>query len=217
MTANREFPLRQALIRHARQLEASGLSCGKSGNLSARTGDRVLITPSGVAYSELEPRDIVALERDGTPAPEQALKPSSEWRIHCDLYRHRPDINAVVHAHPAACTALACTGRAIPAFHYMVAVAGGSEIPLADYALFGTAALSDNIVKAIGQLNACLLANHGMVALGSTVADAFNLALEIENLATQYSQALQLGDVRLLDAQQMLQVLEQFRHYGQRS
>lgn len=217
MTTNREYQLRTALIEHAQQLQSSGLSCGKSGNLSARHQDTVLITPSGVAYSALEPQDIVALNRDGTPLPEQPLQPSSEWRIHCDLYQQRPDISAIVHAHPTACTALACTGRGIPAFHYMVAVAGGSEIPLAGYALFGTEVLSENIVRTIGTLNACLLANHGMVALGDSVASAFNLALEIENLAAQYCQALQLGDIRLLNDAQMREVLQQFRHYGQRS
>lgn len=216
MNTNREFQLRQALIHYATQLQESGLSCGKSGNLSARCDDTVLITPSGIDYNDLTPGDIVLLDSDGSPAPEQPLKPSSEWRIHCDLYRHRPEIGAIVHAHPTFCTALACTGRHIPAFHYMVAVAGGCEIPLAGYALFGSAALSDNTINALGTLNACLLANHGMVAVGASPDQAFSLALEVENLAAQYCESLKLGEVRLLSDAQMREVLEQFQHYGQR-
>lgn len=161
--------------------------------------------------------DIVALEADGAPQPGQRYAPSSEWHFHCDLYRQRMDIRALVHAHPNACTALACTGRAIPAFHYMVAIAGGTQIPIADYALFGSEQLSANICHAMGSLNACLMANHGMLAVGDSLSTAFNLALEIETLAAQYCQALQLGQVNILSDEQMQAVVEQFRQYGQHS
>lgn len=212
-----ETELRQQLVAYANMLEPRGLSVGKSGNLSARIGDRVLITPSAVPYAALTPDLIVALSLQGEVQPNQCHPPSSEWRFHCDLYRQRQDIQAITHAHPTASTALACTGRGIPAFHYMVAVAGGSEIPIADYALFGSAELSQNIQSALGELNACLLANHGLIAAGASVEQAFNLALEVEQLARQYCQALQLGDVRILNAEEMRQVLQKFKHYGQRS
>lgn len=211
-----EAETRQQLVDHAQRLGSSGLSAGKSGNLSARCGSTILITPTAVAYEDLTTSHIVALEDTGQPLPGQRFAPSSEWHFHCDLYRQREDVGAIVHAHPNACTALACTGRGIPAFHYMVAIAGGTQIPIADYALFGTEALSANIVQTIGELHACLLANHGMLALGTSVASAFNLAIEIETLAQQYCLALQLGQVNILGEQQMQAVVEQFRHYGQR-
>ncbi len=214
--ANNEFELRRQLVHYANQLGLQGLSAGKSGNLSTRCAEFVLITPSAVDYKSLQPKDIVAIALDGQPRADQHFQPSSEWRFHCDLYRQRPDISAVVHAHPTACTALACTGRAIPSFHYMVAVAGGKEIPIADYALFGSAELSENIRQAIGEVNACLLANHGMIAIEKSLASAFNLAVEVETLARQYIEALQLGDIRLLSDEQMNAVINRFREYGQR-
>lgn len=216
MTVGTEQDLRQQLVDYAKQLEPSGLGVGKSGNLSAVCGDKLLITPSAVAYHELQPQHIVEMMRDGSITPGQSLPPSSEWRFHCDLYRCRPDISAIVHAHPPASTALACTARAIPAFHYMVAVAGGSEIPIADYAVFGSQALSDHIVSAIGALNACLLANHGLITVGKDLSQAFNLAREVEQLADQYSRALMLGKVDILSDEEMRQVLQKFKHYGQR-
>lgn len=207
---------RRQLVEFARALNSSGLSAGKSGNVSVRCGDQVLITPSGIAYQALTADHIVALTVDGQVIGEQAYSPSSEWRFHCDLYRQRADSGAIVHAHPPASTALACTGRSIPAFHYMVAIAGGMEIPIADYALFGSAALSQNILRAIGNLNACLLANHGLIALGASLEQAFNLAIEVEQLAAQYSQALLLGNVNILGEAEMRQVLQKFKTYGQR-
>lgn len=212
-----EAELRQQLVNYAQSLEPAGLSVGKSGNLSARCNQQVLITPSAVPYAELTPDQIVTMTLAGEVAEGQRHAPSSEWRFHCDLYRRRPDIRAIAHAHPPASTALACTGRDIPAFHYMVAVAGGDRIPLAAYALFGSVELSENIQAAIGDLNACLLANHGLIAVGASVAQAFNLAVEVEQLATQYCQALQLGDVQILSEEDMRQVLQKFKHYGQRS
>lgn len=217
MTADSpEMILRRQLVDYAQQLDSSGLSAGKSGNLSLRSDDTILITPSAVAYDTLQPEHIVALRTNGEPLPGEQLQASSEWRFHCDLYRSRADIHAIVHAHSPACTALACTGRGIPAFHYMVAIAGGRQIPLADYALFGTAELSANIVSAISDLQACLLANHGMLAVGGSLDRAFNLAREVEGLAAQYVLALQIGGVKVLNDRQMDAVIERFKHYGQR-
>jgi L-fuculose-phosphate aldolase len=207
---------RQQLIDYAQQLNSSGLSVGMSGNISVRCDEGLLITPSAVDYQQLRPKDIVLLEPFGAVTANQNRQPSSEWHFHCGLYLSRPDINAIVHAHPTYCTALACTGRDIPAFHYMVAVAGGSSIPLAAYHLFGSEALSEAVVKTLQHRQACLLANHGMITLGDDLGKAFKLALETESLAQQYCEALKLGDVKLLSDQQMAAVIDQFKTYGQR-
>lgn len=209
--------LRQQLIDMARQFNRSGLSTGKSGNLSVRCGQGLLITPTGMDYQQLKVDDIVLLTLDGALAGSQPRQPSSEWHFHCGIYQARPEVNAVLHAHPTYCTALACSGREIPAFHYMVAVAGGDNIPLAPYRLFGTPELSEQVVAHLQHRDACLLANHGMIALGNTVSAAFNLALEVEGLAQQYCEALKLGRVAILSTEQMQQVMQQFDGYGQRS
>jgi L-fuculose-phosphate aldolase len=207
---------RQQIIDYAQQLNSSGLSVGMSGNISVRCDEGLLITPSGVDYQQLRPIDIVLLEPFGAVVANQKRQPSSEWHFHCGLYTSRPDVNAIVHAHPNYCTALACTGREIPAFHYMVAVAGGNNIPLAAYHLFGSEALSEAVVKALRHRQACLLANHGMIALGDDIDKAFKLAIETESLAQQYCEALKLGDVKLLNDRQMKAVIDQFKTYGQR-
>lgn len=210
-----ERSARQSLIDHCRAMNASGLSLNKSGNASLRWGDGLLITPTGRAYDRLLPEDIVYLEADGTCPPGQLL-PSSEWRFHCDILRAFPGMNAVVHVHSTHATALACLGQGIPAFHYMVAVAGGDRIPCADYATFGTPELSANVLQALdGGLRACLMANHGQVTTGRTLAEAYALAEEIENLARQYLLARTLGPTRDLPADEMARVLEKFKHYGQ--
>ena len=210
-----ERAARQSLIDHCCAMNASGLSLGKSGNASLRWGDGLLITPTGRAYDRLQPEDIVQLEADGRCPPGQLL-PSSEWRFHCDILRSHPDTNAVVHVHSTYATALACLGQGIPPFHYMVAVAGGAEIPCADYATFGTPELSANVLRALeGGHRACLMANHGQVATGNTLADAYALAQEVENLARQYLLARSLGPTRDLDAAEMARVIEKFRSYGQ--
>lgn len=207
---------RQQLLDYARRLNSDGLSTGQSGNISLRCETGLLITPSGIDYAEMNTDDMVLLNNDGTLAGEQQRAPSSEWHFHCDLYRARPDIQAVVHAHPTFCTALACTGRDIPAFHYMVAIAGGDTIPLAPYALFGSEALSSHIVNALSYRQACLLANHGMVSLGFDLPSAFKLATEVEELARQYCAALAIGDVNILTSSQMTEVIGRFSTYGQR-
>ncbi|QNN46406.1 class II aldolase/adducin family protein [Thermomonas brevis] len=210
-----ERAARQSLIDHCRAMNASGLSLNKSGNASLRWGEGLLITPTGRAYDRLLPEDIVYLELDGSCPPGQLL-PSSEWRFHCDILHAFPATNAVVHVHSTHATALACLGEGIPAFHYMVAVAGGDRIPCAGYATFGTRELSDNVLRALeGGLRACLMANHGQVTTGKTLSDAYALAEEVENLARQYMLARTLGPTRNLPPEEMAVVLEKFKHYGQ--
>jgi L-fuculose-phosphate aldolase len=208
--------LRQQLIDYSIKLNHSGLSPGKSGNISARCDQGILITPTGMDYSELTTADIVLLHHDGSAVLGQERLPSSEWHFHCGIYHSRPDIKAIVHTHSNYCTSLACTGREIPAFHYMVALAGGDNIPIAPYALFGTQLLSDYVAGVLQNRQACLLENHGMIATGSDLNAAFNLASEVENLAQQYCQALALGNVKILSELQMRAVIDKFKGYGQR-
>lgn len=210
-----ERAARQSLIDQCRAMNASGLSLRKSGNASLRWGAGLLITPTGRAYDLLQPEDIVYLEADGTCPPGQLI-PSSEWRFHCDVLRAFPAVNAVVHVHSTHATALACLGQGIPAFHYMVAVAGGDRIPCADYATFGTRELSDNILRALeGGFRACLMANHGQVATGKSLEEAYALAEEVENLARQYIIARGLGPTHDLPPEEMARVVDKFEHYGQ--
>lgn len=203
---------RRQLIETAVGMNASGINCGTAGNVSLRHGDGMLITPSGACYDDLRPGDIVPVSLQGQW--DEGRQPSSEWRFHCDIYRQRPDAHAVVHAHPVHCTALACLGKAIPAFHYMVAVAGGADIRCAPYATFGTQELSDHVLQALAGRKACLLANHGLVCLESDLPRALALAIEVENLARTYCQCLAVGKPVLLDAAEMARVIEKFRHYG---
>jgi L-fuculose-phosphate aldolase len=193
-------------------MEARGLNQGTAGNVSARWAGGFLVTPTGVPPRHLEPRDIVHVGMDGRPEP--GLRPSSEWRLHRDIYASRPEARAVVHAHPDYCTALACARRGIPAFHYVVAIAGGPDIRCSDYATFGTQALSDAMLAALAGRRACLLANHGMVCFADDVPGALGLALEVETLARQYWLACQAGPPVLLDAEEMARVLAAFETYG---
>lgn len=211
-----EKRLREQLLEYANRLNSSGLSLGKSGNLSVRCDEGLLITPSGVEYSALHYTDIVKITLTGKKLCQSSYLPSSEWHFHCEIYRSTQQ-QAIVHAHPTYCTALACTGRNIPAFHYMVAIAGGDQIPIAPYALFGSQQLSDNIIQTLKGTHACLLENHGMISSGDSLSSAFNLALEIEQLAQQYTVALTLGNVKILSHQQMQEVTEKFKHYGKRN
>lgn len=205
--------LRAAIIEAAQAMNAERINRGMAGNVSARDGTGFLITPSAVPYDELRPADIVAVDSDGDAAP--GRKPSSEWRIHRDVYAARPDVGAVVHAHPPFATALACLHRDIPPFHYMVAVAGGATIRCATYATFGTQALSDHVLVALEGRRACLLANHGMVATGPDLGAALRLAVEVESLAEMYCLALQIGTPELLSADQMTEALGAFGGYGE--
>lgn len=205
--------LRYDLLRVASELTRLGLNKGTAGNVSARFEDGLLITPSGVPAARLSPALMVEIDGRGSFHGEAA--PSSEWRFHRDIYAHRPDVGAVVHTHAPFCTALACQRRGIPAFHYMIAVAGGKTIRCADYATFGSQELSDAAVAALEGRRACLLANHGMIATGANLDAALKLAQEVEELAEQYWRVLQLGEPILIDDAEMDRVLEKFRSYGQ--
>ncbi|HTT07526.1 MAG TPA: class II aldolase/adducin family protein [Gammaproteobacteria bacterium] len=208
-----EAALRRAVIITARAINDSGLNPGKAGNVSARLRGGFLITPTGVTYDLLRPAMIVRMLSNGT-APGGQLKPSSEWRFHRDVYRARPEVGAIVHVHSPYATALACQRRGIPAFHYMVAVAGGDSIRCAPYATFGTQALSNHAVRALRGRRACLLANHGLIALGDGLPSALALAVEVEFLARQYCLSLQVGDPVMLGKREMRVVLEKFKTYG---
>ncbi len=211
-----ETVLRRQIVDAARHLVERGLNRAASGNVSARCRDGFLITPSGVHAMELKPEQIVFLDMEGNPA-ESALKPSSEWRMHRDIYAGRPDAQAVIHTHSDHATALACLGEPIPAFHYMVAMAGGELIDCAPYATFGTEELSRNMLRALGNRRAVLLAHHGAIVHGTTMMHALTLAEEVEGLARQYILARSVGHPKALPEDEMARVLELFRGYGQKS
>jgi L-fuculose-phosphate aldolase len=208
-----ELALRREIIATARAMNVRGLNRGKSGNVSARIESGFLVTPTGLAYETMQPEDIVAMNLQGEARGMRA--PSSEWRFHRDIYGARPEVAAIVHAHSPFATTLACLGKGIPAFHYMIAVAGGKDIRCAPYATFGTQELSDGALRALTERKACLLANHGMIAIGARLDDALALAVEVEALAEQYWRALQIGEPNLLPDAEMTGVLEKFRTYGQ--
>lgn len=210
-----DLDLRRTIVTTARAMSERGLSPGRSGNVSCRTSKGMLITPSGIAYDATEPADIVPVAYDGTVA-KGARKPSSEWRFHLSAYEARPDMQAIVHTHSMHATVLACAHRSIPAFHYMVAAAGGRDIPLVPYATFGTEALSKNVADGLRQRNACLMANHGMIAMGATLSAALELAADVEMLAEQYWKVLALG-AHVLPDDEMNRVLERFKSYGQKA
>lgn len=205
--------LREILITTARSLQKNQLGTGTAGNLSARIKQGYLITPTGVDYEILTPADIVRMDLHGNRA-EGDLKPSSEWQFHRDIYARRTDTNAIVHTHSPCATALACTRQDLPAFHYMVAGVGGSSIRCAEYATFGTQELSDHALVALGGRHACLLANHGVIALGKDVASAFKMAQLVEELAKQYLLSRMLGSPVLLDEAEMNVNLDKFKDYG---
>jgi L-fuculose-phosphate aldolase len=205
--------LRTAVIAGCRDLTRLGLTHGTSGNVSLRR-DRgsFFVSPTGLAYETLAPDDVPLVTLEGVWYGRR--RPSSEWRFHRDIMAARMEVGAIVHAHSRYATALACTGRGIPAFHYMVAVAGGADIRCAPYHAFGTQELSDAALAALEGRKACLLAHHGIIAIGADLGAALKLAGEVESLAAQYCTALAVGNVGLLDAQQMRTVIEKFRTYG---
>jgi L-fuculose-phosphate aldolase len=204
--------LRGRIVATARRMNALGINQGSSGNVSARVEGGFLVTPSGLPYEDLQPADIVHVGRDGHATGHRA--PSSEWRFHRDIYAGRPEAGAVVHTHSAFATTLACLGRAIPAFHYEVAFAGGADIRCAPYRTFGTQELSDAALAALEGRRACLLAHHGVIALGTDLDDALRLAEKVEALARLYWQALQVAEPTVLGEAEMARVLERVRHYG---
>lgn len=208
-----EVALRENIVRVAQAMSERGLSPGRSGNVSARFGKGMLITPSGLAYDVMTKSDIVHVGPSGAAEP-GARKPSSEWQFHLAAYEARPDISAVVHTHSLHATALACAHLPIPAFHYMVAVAGGPDIPLVPYAIFGSEELARHVAGGVKERNACLLANHGQIALGNSLDAALELAAEVEVLAQQYVMVRLLGREHVLTGEEMARVLEKFQSYG---
>lgn len=204
--------LRRAVIETCLKMNALGINQGTSGNASVRTKEGFLITPSGIPYEKTAPEQIVAMTLDGEVQSD--WRPSSEWRMHRDIYAARPEAQAVVHTHATHATALSCLRLDVPAFHYMVAVAGGSSLRCASYATFGTEALSRNMLKALEDRLACLLANHGMICFGPNLEKALWLAGEVEALCRQYIAAKQLGEPKLLSQAEMKRVLALFQDYG---
>jgi L-fuculose-phosphate aldolase len=208
-----ELSLRQGIVAASRKMQSSGLSPGRSGNISVRWEGGMLITASGIRPDDMIlETDVVFVDGAGNCA--HGKEASSEWRFHKAVYEARPGIGALVHCHSRFATALACLHLPIPAFHYMVAKAGGGDIPLAPYATYGTPELARHAATALASRNACLLANHGQIAIGATLEDALELAEEIEVLAAQYVTARSLGDPVLLSAEEMQLVAEKFKTYG---
>ena len=210
----REEELREKIVRIAQALDRAGLCPSKSGNVSARFRDGLLITPSGLPYAVMRPADIVELDLAGKPRA-GARKPSSEWPFHTAIYKARDDVQAIVHTHSPMATALSCARKGIPAFHYMIALCGGPDVRCAEYATFGTQELADNAVAALAERKAVLLANHGVIALGATLEGAHTIAAEVENLATQYLALLSAGlKPVVLGKAEMKRVAEKFAGYG---
>lgn len=203
---------REHLLRITRKLSESGLNRGTSGNASVRVADGLLVTPSGMEVEAMTPHDMVWMDQQGKFHGER--QPSSEWRFHHDILKARPEIGAVIHTHSMFATTMACLHRDIPPFHYMIALTGGDTIRCAPYALFGSQLLSDHAVRALQGSKACLLANHGMIALGEDLERAYAVAVEVETLCEQYWHALQIDEPQPLSEQQMLEVFRQFKGYG---
>jgi L-fuculose-phosphate aldolase len=206
-----EADLRTRLLVTARAMNDRGLNQGTSGNVSVRCGAGFLITPSALAYDRCEPDDLVWLDGAGTATGHR--RPSSEWRMHHDIYHQYPEAGCILHAHSLHCTALACLERSIPPFHYMVAVAGGTTIPCARYAPFGTQDLSGAVIEVLHDRRAALLAHHGMVCHAADLDGLLALAIEVETLARMYLLALSVAEPPLLGPTEMAEVLRRFADY----
>ena len=200
------------IIKYSKMLNSKKLSALRSGNISIRYKDGFLITPSGVKYSSLKSKDIVYVNLKGRVKIKKGV-PSSEWRFHQDIYLNKDRAKAIVHAHSTCATAISTHGKSIPAFHYMVAMAGGTDIKCAKYATFGTRELSKNIIKALKKRSACLIGNHGQIVFGENLAKAFELAEEVENLSHQYINSLKLGKPKILSSIEMKKVLNKAKNY----
>ena len=213
--------LKKEVIKYAQKLNSTNLSPLRSGNVSVRViRDNVegfFLTPSGKRYEDLIPDDIVFLslkeEYDNLKLFNTSLNPSSEWRFHQDIYRKKIEAKAIVHAHSPHATAVSVHGKSIPAFHYMIALAGGDDIKCAEYATFGTTELSKNILTALEKRKACLMSNHGQVAFGTNLKQAFELAQEVENICHQYIIALKIGEPKILSSTEMNKILDKIKHY----
>ena len=204
--------LRLEVIKYAKLLNSKNLSALRSGNISTRYKDGFLITPSGAKYSSLTNKDIVFVSLKGEFDTKKGI-PSSEWRFHQDIYLKKDDAKAIVHAHSNCATAISAHGKKIPAFHYMVAMAGGNDIKCAKYATYGTRQLSENILRALNNRSACLISNHGQIAFAKNLSKAFELAEEVENLSNQYINALKIGKPKILSLKEMNKVLSKTKNY----
>ena len=212
---------KQEVIEYAKKLNTENLSPLRSGNISIRGAneeiDGFFITPSGVKYDDLTTDSIVFLELNENnnikKISDKVINPSSEWRFHQDIYIEKRDAQAIVHAHSANAAAVSAHGKNIPAFHYMVALAGGNNIKCAEYATFGTKELSQNIIKALDGRKACLMSNHGQVAFGKSLSEAFELAKEIENICHQYINTIKLGQPKILSDEEMKRILDKTKNY----
>jgi L-fuculose-phosphate aldolase len=204
--------LRKRVIEICLRMNAEGINQGTSGNVSVRTDEGFMITASGIPYDKMKPEHVVEMDLDGGYTGDYL--PSTEWRMHMDIFRHRPEAKAIVHTHSIHATALACLRKDIPPFHYMIGIGGGTSIRCSDYAEFGTQALSDTMLKALEDRSACLLANHGLIVFGPTLDKALWLAGEVETLCHQYWCALQAGTPVILGEKQMTSVLARFKTYG---
>jgi L-ribulose-5-phosphate 4-epimerase len=207
-----ELVLREEIVAAMKRLDALGLNRGSTGNVSHRLGAGMLITPTGMGADDLRPQDLVWRGDDGTLRGD--WQPSSEWPFHRAIYAARPDLHAVVHTHSVHATALACLERPLPAFHYMVAVAGGDDVPCTPYHLFGTEALSQAVADAFRERHACLMANHGLVAGGTSLRHALKVAVEVEALCETWLKASAAGEPTVLSREQMAEVIERLRSYG---
>ena len=209
---------RNQIIEYSLKLNSTNLSPLRSGNISLRAKEDnkegYLITPSGKKYETLKPEDIVFMElKKESENIDSRNKPSSEWRFHRDIYLNKKNAQAIVHAHSPHATAVSSHGKSVPPFHYMIALAGGEDIKCAEYATFGTKELSNNIIKALEERSACLMSNHGQVAFGKNLEDAFELAQEVENICHQYTIALKLGKPKILSFKEMKEVLDKAKNY----
>ena len=212
---------KKEVIEYAKKLNTENLSPLRSGNISVRANndgvDGFFITPSGIRYDDLTTESIVFLEFNENnnlkKISDKTINPSTEWRFHQDIYIEKKDAQAIVHAHSANAAAVSAHGKNIPAFHYMVALAGGNNIKCAEYATFGTKELSQNIIKALEERKACLMSNHGQVAFGKSLSEAFELAEEIENICHQYINTLKLGKPKILSDEEMKKVLDKTKNY----
>ena len=214
-TMSTERQLRQEIVDSCLAMSRLGINKGTAGNISVRHGDGFLISPTGIAYDRMTADHVVPMNWDATFGGD--VLPSSEWRFHRDILKARPDLNAVVHTHSTHATAVSILGRDIPAIHYVIASAGGSSIRCAPYEIFGSQALADRVVKALEGRRACLMAHHGVIAAHASLARAMELAVTVEELAEQYLQCLRVGEPPVLDEQQIAEVLERFKTYGQQS
>ena len=200
------------VIKYAKMLNSKKLSALRSGNISVRWKDGFLITPSGKKYSLLKNKDIVFVSDKGKFDKKKGV-PSSEWRFHQDIYLNKKEAQSIVHTHSTFATAISTHGKSIPAFHYMIAMAGGNDIKCAKYATYGTRKLSNNILKALKNRSACLISNHGQIAFSENLSKAFELAEEVENLSHQYITALKIGKPKILSLKEMKKVLGKAKNY----